>query len=641
MVSSWIQSMFSAKKKNKKFVSMLRPRLFKDLELVLLEDRITPAYSLTLQGTDLVITVNPNGIPDSLFDVDSNISVVGSRLTVATNWTLKSAPTIPATTGWGPMIFGQNLIANVTLTGPGGFTFDLNDANLQGNNFTKIVLQNSADTGGLGNTTKVSFNLNNIDLTSGTILNVNNVGLSTNGGTSVLPNDNIRTDINIVGNIKTRGNGSVTLDTGIYSNVTTGRGISNLFINNGSILTNTTAGSVSLSNYFPEFQNAQINTSGAPVTVKIITLDIVSASSISTNNSSSVGANISFVPAILTATVGRDGGNSTGSLTLNAGTAGNITIPNIQLASSNGALIIPRANLVTIGGTSYIEGGLQVNCNVFDGTNLDLDTTFLGSSRSGTVNVTAVGNITFQFISTSGYEGQSAGDITLSGGDIFLLNSITANGGTTLLGGLGQNAGAISLTSTDVTPLITVNADIIAAGTTGSTIGLGGQVTFNSPVAFTRLSSLNTTNTIRTFGTNTGNSGNITFGPTATIGGAGNQGLILDAAGGGTIFTSVGDISLGANILNGALASLSILGGLIGVKDFGTAAQSGVLGTVSMTSYLNDGTSPTNNINFNGNTYNSSSTQVYTGVAGKAFSMLANALTATTFSNVGAVRFDY
>jgi hypothetical protein len=45
MVSSWIRSMFSSKKKNKKPVSLLRPRLFKDLELVLLEDRITPAYT--------------------------------------------------------------------------------------------------------------------------------------------------------------------------------------------------------------------------------------------------------------------------------------------------------------------------------------------------------------------------------------------------------------------------------------------------------------------------------------------------------------------------------------------------------------------------------------------------------------------
>jgi len=75
---------------------------------------------------------------------------------------------------------------------------------------------------------------------------------------------------------------------------------------------------------------------------------------------------------------------------------------------------------------------------------------------------------------------------------------------------------------------------------------------------------------------------------------------------------------------------------LIGVKDFGTAAQAGVLGTISMTSYLNDGTSPTNNINFNGNTYNSSSTQVYTGVSGKAFSMQASTLAATTFKNAGA-----
>ena len=279
---------------------------------------------------------------------------------------------------------------------------------------------------------------------------------------------------------------------------------------------------------------------------------------------------------------------------------------------------------------------MTVNCNVFDGTNLDLDTTFIGSTTSGNVSVTATGNITFLFISTSGFAGQNAGDISLSGGDIFLLDSVTANGGTPLAAGPGKSAGAISLTATDTTtPLITVNADIIAVATTGTTTGLGGQVTFNSPVSFTRLAALNTTNTIRTFGTNTGNSGNITFGSTATIGGSGNQGLILDAAGGGTNPALIGDISLGANILNGAIASLSILGGLIGVKDFGTATQAGVLGTISMTSYLNDGASPTNNINFNGNTYNSSSTQVYTGVSGKAFSMQASTL-ATTFSNAGA-----
>ena len=63
MVSSWIRSMFSSKKKNKKPVSLLRPKLFKDLELVLLEDRITPAYNLVRQGTDLVLQVLPNGDP--------------------------------------------------------------------------------------------------------------------------------------------------------------------------------------------------------------------------------------------------------------------------------------------------------------------------------------------------------------------------------------------------------------------------------------------------------------------------------------------------------------------------------------------------------------------------------------------------
>jgi len=87
MVSSWIRSMFSSKKKNKKPVSLLRPRLFKDLELLRLEDRITPAYSLTLQNTDLVLTVNPNGsATNQLTNVQSNISLVGSVLTVTTTF---------------------------------------------------------------------------------------------------------------------------------------------------------------------------------------------------------------------------------------------------------------------------------------------------------------------------------------------------------------------------------------------------------------------------------------------------------------------------------------------------------------------------------------------------------------------------
>ena len=628
MVSSWIRSMFSSKNKNKKPVLMLRPRLFKDLELVLLEDRITPAYSLTLQGTDLVLQVLPNNLtpPDPLRDVASNISLVGSRLTVTTNWTLSSAPTIPATTGWGNATFGPNLSPNVVVNPAGTvFSLDLNDANLQGNNLTRIVFQNSIPAADF-NTTAVAFNLGNMDFSNSTILNLNNLGISTSGGNAVVPNNSILTDINIVGSIKTRGNGSVILDTGTGS-APNGRGASQMTIVDGSITTNTTAGVVTLTNGIPDWSNAQINTSGAAVSVSGV-LDILAASRITTNNLSA-GANITFTGII-------GSGTSAASLTLNAGTAGNVTIPQIRLLSSNGALIIPSANLVTVSSTSYTEGGFTVNCNIFDGTNLDLDTTFLGNSRSGDVSVTATGNITFNFISTSGGAGQSAGDISLSGGDIFLLNFITANGGTAIAGSPGQNAGAITLTATDITPLITVNADIIAAGTTGTTTGLGGQVTFNSPVSFTRLSALNTSNTIRTFGTNTGNSGNITFGSTATISGAGNQGLVLDAAGGGTNPALIGDISLGANILNGAIASLSILGGLIGVKDFGTASQSGILGTVSMTSYLNDGTSPTNNINFNGNTYNASSTQVYTGVSGKAFSMLGSALTATTFSNVGA-----
>jgi hypothetical protein len=61
---------------------------------------------------------------------------------------------------------------------------------------------------------------------------------------------------------------------------------------NGSITTNTTAGLVTLTNSIPDWDNAEINTSGAAVTVSGL-LDILSASRVTTNNSSA-GANITF-----------------------------------------------------------------------------------------------------------------------------------------------------------------------------------------------------------------------------------------------------------------------------------------------------------------------------------------------------------
>ena len=153
MVSSWIRSMFSSKKKNKKPVSLLSPRLFKDLELLRLEDRITPAYDLILEGTDLVLRVSPSldPTPTTLANVISNISLVGQTLTVTTTFT-----TSPAGGSWGGNRINVAGLNFTTETGVANFTFNLNQGALFGINFTNFIIQNSIPAGDSA-TTRVTF----------------------------------------------------------------------------------------------------------------------------------------------------------------------------------------------------------------------------------------------------------------------------------------------------------------------------------------------------------------------------------------------------------------------------------------------------------------------------------------------------
>jgi len=642
-------SPFIMKNKKKRFIQ--KPKFFREFEVLRLEDRITPAYNFLYQNNELSIILTQNvPNPANIGTINTSISITGQILKISSSGTYTDGKLFnDANPGnFGTTTVSSAIFPYVNPTGGTSWEINLNNPNFFNGGLINIGIQplpNGPTNSGINNAETI-FNFGNFDLRN--IINTPNIGITTTSN-NVQPNNGVECDVIINSPVFTQGNGNVIIDVGTYNvQPPNGTGSSGIFLDGGTITT-VNGGTVNLKGVgiFLGFNNpAQINTSGGSVTVNGGVL-VSNETGIFTNGGNTNGANIDFGNSPIT-------GDS--QLTLSAGSAGNIFLNSTDLFTSNGKLRVLTANLFQIVGFGNIQGGIDVNCTTFDASGFNLSTVsdnIFGPSKSGDVKVTASGDITFGILSTQGYSEDNAGvanqtdagNITLVGNNIVFNEDISASGGSnSLLDDINGNlnAGIISVTASSK---ITVKGDISATGgRSPSLTGLGGQVYLSGPVELGQhntVTGLNTYNRISTFGTNTGNSGNIVFSSNSTISSPTQQSLILDAAKGGSNPSIIGDIFVGGDILNNALSSFVAFGGLIELNNIGNASQAGVNGTVNISSFTNDIASPNNRINFRGNNYNSSGSQVYSGVAARSFLLSGAASPITSFiTQGGAVTFS-
>ena len=660
MVSSWIRSMFSSKKKNKKSVSMLRPRLFKDLELVLLEDRITPAYLSSFNPSTGILSIGViQNVANDLIASQTVIWTTNNTLNVSL---LSNTSYITTATVQPGGFFGAFATLNAPGTGyiSNGFTIDLANVAYIGDGLKGISLSPLPTAGANGYTQFIlgsdPIGSAKLNLQTDAPL-VNNIRFFTDPTTVT---NNLEVFINIQGPLATRGDGDVNLDVGSFqgkNSVTKAFMMSQIIVDgssglSGSITTN--AGGITLKSapgtFGPTDGTTILNsttlqtTSGAiqfasPVAIQN-TVNLITTGQ---SSSAPAGANVSFNYVggssinsyFFTPVPQTNAGGAASNLIITAGSSGNVSVAR-GANFDNGKFTVINANAVSItsgvgSGFEFTCGlGININAGSFDSSKATVQT-IQSTSDAGDVNITTSGNITLGLFSTSALMGTlgafSAGDITLSGGDIFITNQLSAIGSSST-GATGGAGGTISITATDFSPTITISQNINAqGGLATTTTGLGGQIIFNSPVIFN--TGFNSINSISTVGTATGSAGNITFGPNASINGGGTQTLVLNA---GVTNGLAGDVQILSGIgLLSALSSLQIFGDLIELNNIGTAALSGVNAGVQVTSVGN-------NINFKGNTYKSGGVQSYSSLQGKLFNLDNSG--ATTFStNGGSISF--
>jgi filamentous hemagglutinin family protein len=301
--------------------------------------------------------------------------------------------------------------------------------------------------------------------TNGVIGIVNLAGLSSNEATAHLIFDT--TTVNLGGNVTTAG-----------ANV--------FFISGGSL--NTANPAAALGDNVALFDD-------------LLEVTVTAISVIDTTNGGAVatGADITFEDRI-------DGDGDLDPLTLNAGSAGDLTVGfavnegEVGLTNRLGAITVTNANDSTwngsvqaasftqsagTGNTSFLGTTLVVAGNP---SALALRTGRFDAVAGGDVSITTTGTVLVDAgIDTSGgprlvtNPGLNGGAVSINGGDI-TVGSINTSGSNALNSGAGGNAGDITLNATDGTPTITLAGDLIASrgsGAGGGNFGNAADVTLH------------------------------------------------------------------------------------------------------------------------------------------------------------------
>jgi filamentous hemagglutinin family protein len=316
------------------------------------------------------------------------------------------------------------------------------------------------------------------------------------------------------------------------------------------------------------------------------------------------------------ATIRTQGG---GSITMATGTGAN--------SASGSAANIATAALTAVGGAVSLSAG-----NGGTVTTGAIASTGGAGMDGGTVNIVSAVAVTTGAITSSGgaaavgTNGRNAGDVIVSGGTV-QAGAITASGtvgnGTDRDGG---DAGAITLTASGGTPLVTLAGNLAALGgaATGTgTGGTGGAISLNGPTVITA------NQTVSAIGGSGAQGGDITVAGTLDSSTATVRTLAISAGS--------GDISLNGTVgPTNRLSTLTVTGNDIVLGDIGTSGQAGVTGATAVTASTSgaDGGS----ITFGGTVYNANA-QTYAGVVGE--SLLINGGSATSFlSSADAIAFN-
>jgi len=508
-MSSFFRNLFGGKKTAK----VTKNGISRRLELLGLEDRITPAaFSVDAAG---LITVQM-AAGESLTGVSASVTTSTGNAVVTINVTSSIAPNTVSGTG-------LSLTTSGAAGAPSVITYDSNAAATPGN-FVGISIFGSSGTE---------------TLTIANAVNLSTTNPAANSGFSVSSSvDNV----NVNGAITAKGTGPVSIT-----------GTTVAFNSSGTI--NTTAGGVSVI-------GTSVATGGTTITT---TTGGVNVSSPNTIN----GGTSAFTINSTSGTIGLSGFNSTGAL--NIASAGSIGLNAVTAASLNQTL----AGSVTLGGTVNTTGAVSFAGNV-SGTNTSITSsgdsvTFLGnvtSSGSTTVSAATSG----KFINIEKTLSAGAGSAVNLTGTVKATNATTSEitasgaGAITITGGI-DNASANDISIASLNGNITITGEI-KGGNNVNIFSLGtGNIILNGLI-----SNQSTGGAIDIFSQG---GGNVTIDKDITTAGAGSTIILGDSASTGTgiltasgKLTSAGDVSLrmgsgGTLILGGAVSSVG------DVVDFG------------------------------------------------------------------------
>jgi len=331
-MSNFIRSLFGVKKAAKVTKSRMQPRR---LELIGLEERITPNATLALSGAGVLSLTATGAGAENL-----TVSASGQNLFFSATGVITTA------------------VAGSSGSGTSFVTVDLSNAAYAGALLNLISLNGNA-TGNAGvNLTTLSVN-GNLDLTA--VTGTTSIGLTLQEGNAA--NDD---DANITGLVKTKGAGAVTVDVN-------NTGTSNLFINNlGDITTST--GAVSLT-------GTTINTGGDVTTTSGAigyTGSVILNSNVATTSTLAAG-NLSITGAVALAGFNFTADQGLGNVTTISGGVSGI-----------GSLKLTGAVVTPVGAIS-ITGNGELNARATTG-----DLTFAAGVSAPTVKATSLlGNVVF------------------------------------------------------------------------------------------------------------------------------------------------------------------------------------------------------------------------------------------------------
>ena len=443
-MSNFLKSLFGAKKAAKVTKSKMQTRR---LELIGLEERITPAATLALSGAGVLSLTATGSVAENL-----TVSASGQNL-------FFSATGVITTT-----------VAGSSGSGTSFVTVDLSNAAYAGALLNLISLNGNATAGAGVNLTTLNVN-GNLDLTA--VTGTTSIGLTLQDGNAV--NDD---DANITGLVKTKGAGAVTVE---VNNTAT----STLFINNlGDITTST--GAVSLTGNSISTGGDVNTTSGAITYTGAVTLN----SNVATTSTLAAG-NLSVVGALALAgfdfTANQGAGNVTG---FSGGVSG---IGNLTLT---GAVVATGAGVINITGNGELNakattGDLTFAAGVTAPTvkaTSDLGNVIFSSTVASTVGKIEVSAVTpTKAISiAAGITGANNSNITLTG-DVLSNNATLAqltsngNGAISIVGKVSaatpsndftiSGAGAVSISGVVDSTI----GDFTVSGT--GTLSLGNNIT--------------------------------------------------------------------------------------------------------------------------------------------------------------------